>query len=131
MKAVSMFLAALLVATSAAAQESTPDVAIEIVSAHKVRLRGFDLERRADGRAYVHGWVRREPGAAGLINAHLHVETFGADGASLGIAEGGWNAPLSVRHRASSPVRIELAPDPGAEIAHVRISVENGSRHDR
>ncbi|MFN3463302.1 MAG: hypothetical protein ACK4X1_04425 [Terricaulis sp.] len=130
MKAVSIFLAALLVAGSAAAQEPTPEAAIEMVSGHKVRLRGFDLERRADGRAYVHGWARREPGRAGLINAHLHVETFDANGASLALTEGGWNDPLSVRDRAASAVHVELAPDPSLQIVRVRVSVESGSRHD-
>jgi len=130
MKAVSFFLTALLVAGSAAAQSPAPEAAVELISGHKVALRGFDLERRADGRAYVHGWARRETGRAGLINAHLHVETFGADGASLGLTEGGWNDPLSVRDRSSSAVHVELAPDPTAEIARVRISVEPGARHD-
>ena len=130
MKAVSIFLAALLVAGSAAAQASAPKAAVELISDHKVRLRGFDLERRADGRAYVHGWARRETGRAGLINAHLHVETFDANGASLGLTEGGWNDPLSVRDRSSRAVHVELAPDPTAQIVRVRISVEPGARHD-
>lgn len=132
MKGVSIFLAALLVAGSAAAQAPAPapEAAVELISGHKVALRGFDLERRADGRAYVHGWARRETGRAGLINAHLHVETFDANGASLGLTEGGWNDPLSVRDRSSSAVHVELAPDPTAEIARVRISVEPGARHD-
>ncbi len=130
MKAVSIFLAALLVAGSAAAQAPAPEAAVELISGHKVRLRGFDLERRADGRAYVHGWARRETGRAGLINAHLHVETFDANGASLGLTEGGWNDPLSVRDRSSSAVHVELAPDPTAQIVRVRISVEPGARHD-
>ena len=95
-----------------------------------MRLRGFDLERRTDGRAYVHGWARREPGRAGLINAHLHVETFNANGASLGLTEGGWSDPLSVRDRASSPVHVELAEDPSTPIARVRVSVEAGARHN-
>lgn len=130
MKAISFFLAALLVAGSAAAQAPAPEAAVEMINGHKVRLRGFDLERRADGGAYVHGWARREPGQAGLINAHLHVETFNADGASLGLIEGGWNDPLSVRDRSSSAVHVELAPDPSAEIARVRVSVEPGARDD-
>ncbi len=130
MKAISFFLAALLVAGSAAAQAPAPEAAVEMINGHKVRLRGFDLERRADGGAYVHGWARREPGQAGLINAHLHVETFNADGASLGLIEGGWNDPLSVRDRSSSAVHVELAPDPSAEIARVRVSVKPGARDD-
>lgn len=130
MKALSMFLSALLVAGSAAAQAPAPEPAVDLISGHKVALRGFDLERRADGRAYVHGWARRETGRAGLINAHLHVETFDANGASLGLIEGGWNDPLSVRDRSSSAVHVELAPDPTVEIARVRISVELGARHD-
>lgn len=130
MKAISIFLAALLIAGSAAAQAPAPEAAVEMINGHKVRLRGFDLERRADGRVYVHGWARRETGRAGLINAHLHVETFNADGARLGLVEGGWNDPLSVRDRSSSAVHVELAPDPSAEIARVRVSVEPGARHD-
>lgn len=130
MKSISISLAALFFASSVAAQEATPDVAVEAIGGHKVRLRGFDLERRADGRVYVHGWARRESGRAGLINAHLHVETFDANGASLGVTEGGWNAPLSMRDRASSPVHVELAPDPSISIARVRVSVEQGARHD-
>lgn len=130
MKAISIILAGFFFAGSAAAQDATPEAAVEAVSGHKVRLRGFDLERRADGGAYVHGWVRREPGRAGLINAHLHVETFDANGASLSQTEGGWNDPLSVRDRASSPVHVELAEDPATPIARVRVSVEPGARHD-
>lgn len=130
MKSISIILTALLIAGSASAQDAAPDAAVETVSGHKVRLRGFDLERRADGRVYVHGWARREPGRAGLINAHLHVETFDASGASLGLAEGGWNDPLSVRDRASSAAHVELAPDPSTLITRVRVSVEPGARHD-
>ena len=66
----------------------------------------------------------------GLINAHIHVETFDANGASLGLTEGGWNDPLPVRDRSSSAVHVELAPDPTAQIVRVRISVEPGARHD-
>jgi len=128
MKAVSFFLAALVAAGSAAAQAPAPVAAVEMISGHKVRLRGFDLEHRADGRAYVHGWARRETGQAGLINAHLHVETFDAYGASLGLTEGG--DPLSVRDRSSSAVHVELAPVPSLQIASVRVSVEAGRRHD-
>jgi len=130
MKSISIALAALFIVGSAAAQEATPDTAVETVSGHKVRLRGFDLERRADGRAYVHGWARREPGRAGLISAHLHVETFDVGDASLGVAEGGWNDPLSVRDRAASPVHVELSPDIAGRIARVRVSVEPGARHN-
>ena len=130
MKSIPILLAAFFIAGSAVAQEATPDVAVETMNGHKVRLPGFDLERRTDGGSYVHGWARREPGQAGLINAHLHVETFDANGASLGVTEGGWNDPLSVRDRASSPVHIELARDDNAEIARVRVSVAPGARHD-
>lgn len=132
MKAFLIFLAVLLSAAPAAAQDANPDVAVETVSGHKVRLRGFDLERRADGRAFVHGWARREPGRAGLINAHLHAEMFDASGASLGLIEGGWNDPLSVRDRSASAVHLELGQDDAAEVARVRVrvSVEPGRRHD-
>lgn len=130
MKSIPIFLAALLIAGSAIAQEATTEVAVETVNGHKVRLRGFDLERRADGSAYVHGWARREPVRAGPINAHLHVETFDVNGVSLGLTEGGWNDPLSVRNRASSAVHVELAHDPSAPIVRVRVSVEPGARHD-
>lgn len=128
MKTILIILAAFLFAGSAAAQDATPEVAVEAVSGQKVRLRGFDLERRADGGAYVHGWARRETGRAGLINAHLHVETFDANGASLGLTEGGWNDPLSVRDRSASAVHVELARDPSAAITRVRVSVEPGGR---
>lgn len=105
-------------------------IAVETVSRHKVVLRGFDVERRDDGRLYVHGWARRETGRAGLINAHVHVEAFGAEGAGLGVTEGGWSAPLSRRDRAAVSVHVELTEYPSAFISRVRVSVEPGARHN-
>lgn len=117
-------------AGAAAAQDFSSSIAVETVEAHRVVLRGTDVERREDGGAYVHGWAQRARGQAGLINAHLHVEAFDGQGTSLGVAEGGWNGALSMRDRSAESFHIRMPAEMASRAARVRVSVEQGARHD-
>jgi hypothetical protein len=126
------FLGALtLTFAGAAAAQETRTIAVEAIDGRRVNLRAADVELRADGGADVHGWARRARTQAGLINAHLHAEAFDAEGASLGVVDGGWNGVLSIRDRSAEPFHIRLSPELANAAVRVRVTVEPGARHDR
>lgn len=111
-----------LMACAASAGASPQAIAIESISGHRVSLDGAGVIQTEQGPE-LRGWARRAPGRPGLILAHLRVEAFGADGASLGVTHARWNGALAQRD--SSAARFYVPLPEGA--VRVRVNVEPGA----
>jgi hypothetical protein len=105
-----------------AAQSATASPQVEAISGHRVSLSDTAIVETRHGPE-LRGWARRTPGRPGLILAHLRVEAFSADGASLGITRARWNGALAQRD--SSAARFYVLLPEGA--ARVRVNVERGA----
>ena len=119
----SLTVAAAFVAITAQSATALPDaLQIEALGGHRVSLSDAAIVQTRDGLE-LRGWARRTPGRPGLILAHLRVEAFAADGASLGIVRARWNGALAQRD--SSAARFYVPLPHGA--ARVLVSVERGA----
>lgn len=116
----SLAIAAALAAITA--QTATANPRIEAIGGHRVSLSDAAIVETRDGPE-LRGWARRTPGRPGLILAHLRVEAFSTDGASLGTIRARWNGALAQRD--SSAARFYVPLPEGA--VRVRVNVEPGA----
>lgn len=103
---------------------------VESIDGQRLQLRGVSAEQDASGLR-ASGWVRRDPGNYGPVQAHLHAIALDANGRALQTVETRWhgNLPTVVRSRHAALFRVEFDPAVAASTSIVRVSVEPGPLH--
>ena len=122
------FSAALLAAVPSAATPAPVQVTLRNAPGSHLQIISAYLQTGED-LAIVRGMVRRTPAWSGVVNGHLHVSVYGADGALLAERPVRWFKTFKGREGGASTyevnlgvprvavVRLDVAYAPGAHAA--------------
>lgn len=128
MRFLSILAVGLTIAMGPLSAQAASQLPIEVRNGSDVEVRGASAKRDETGVG-VHGWVYRRVGSHGLIDAHLHIEGVGREGATLEMTSAHWSGSLGTRTRTPRAFKAKFDIATAASIERVRVSVQPGRRH--